>query len=141
MSAAGRPPTCSIIKGRFAISTFAKRPWTTLWTRCWTSSSASSPAGNNQRTDPQESYSGDSPDFGRQKEQIESEKKSGIVAPVLIPSRSYNSPSKLYSQFRRTLEYNRSEEHTSELQSPCNLVCRLLLEKKKKKTKKNTTNK
>src|SRR5256885_8008421 len=27
--------------------------------------------------------------------------------------------------------YSRSEEHTSELQSPCNLVCRLLLEKKK----------
>src|SRR6478735_11895232 len=29
----------------------------------------------------------------------------------------------------------RSEEHTSELQSPCNLVCRLLLEKKKKNKK------
>ena len=29
---------------------------------------------------------------------------------------------------------DRSEEHTSELQSPCNLVCRLLLEKKKKLT-------
>src|SRR2546426_9234447 len=28
--------------------------------------------------------------------------------------------------------HERSEEHTSELQSPCNLVCRLLLEKKKK---------
>src|SRR5205807_7925489 len=28
-------------------------------------------------------------------------------------------------------EWLRSEEHTSELQSPCNLVCRLLLEKKK----------
>src|SRR5256885_10999674 len=28
-------------------------------------------------------------------------------------------------------EGDRSEEHTSELQSPCNLVCRLLLEKKK----------
>src|SRR5256885_11666123 len=28
----------------------------------------------------------------------------------------------------------RSEEHTSELQSPCNLVCRLLLEKKKQHT-------
>src|SRR5256885_9699941 len=27
--------------------------------------------------------------------------------------------------------HQRSEEHTSELQSPCNLVCRLLLEKKK----------
>src|SRR5256885_8584902 len=31
---------------------------------------------------------------------------------------------------------HRSEEHTSELQSPCNLVCRLLLEKKKKYTHK-----
>src|SRR5256885_10624189 len=30
-------------------------------------------------------------------------------------------------------QYSRSEEHTSDLQSPCNLVCRLLLEKKKKK--------
>src|SRR5256885_12168706 len=30
----------------------------------------------------------------------------------------------------------RSEEHTSELQSPCNLVCRLLLEKKKETTTK-----
>src|ERR1022692_5147264 len=30
--------------------------------------------------------------------------------------------------------YPRSEEHTSELQSPCNLVCRLLLEKKKNTT-------
>src|SRR5256885_11274458 len=30
------------------------------------------------------------------------------------------------------LPADRSEEHTSELQSPCNLVCRLLLEKKKK---------
>src|SRR2546426_5437447 len=33
----------------------------------------------------------------------------------------------------RTLQREvRSEEHTSELQSPCNLVCRLLLEKKKR---------
>src|SRR5256885_13263465 len=32
----------------------------------------------------------------------------------------------------------RSEEHTSELQSPCNLVCRLLLEKKKKEAPHNT---
>src|SRR5256885_11104020 len=34
----------------------------------------------------------------------------------------------------RRAEEIRSEEHTSELQSPCNLVCRLLLEKKKKPT-------
>src|SRR2546426_2943458 len=32
----------------------------------------------------------------------------------------------------RDLTVERSEEHTSELQSPCNLVCRLLLEKKKR---------
>src|SRR5256885_11091801 len=32
---------------------------------------------------------------------------------------------------RRQPPDSRSEEHTSELQSPCNLVCRLLLEKKK----------
>src|SRR5256885_3040790 len=31
----------------------------------------------------------------------------------------------------RLVDEARSEEHTSELQSPCNLVCRLLLEKKK----------
>src|SRR5256885_6608900 len=35
---------------------------------------------------------------------------------------------------RRTPSRSRSEEHTSELQSPCNLVCRLLLEKKKPRT-------
>src|SRR2546426_7174287 len=33
---------------------------------------------------------------------------------------------------------DRSEEHTSELQSPCNLVCRLLLEKKKNKKKRSS---
>src|SRR5256885_752751 len=36
------------------------------------------------------------------------------------------------SQFTWSSPVTRSEEHTSELQSPCNLVCRLLLEKKKK---------
>src|SRR2546426_7519754 len=35
--------------------------------------------------------------------------------------------------FVKTADVGRSEEHTSELQSPCNLVCRLLLEKKKTK--------
>src|SRR2546426_12306471 len=37
----------------------------------------------------------------------------------------------------RQSQPHRSEEHTSELQSPCNLVCRLLLEKKKKKEEEN----
>src|SRR5256885_3607785 len=42
---------------------------------------------------------------------------------------------KLFASMMRNAEsaarFFRSEEHTSELQSPCNLVCRLLLEKKK----------
>src|SRR5688500_17974417 len=39
-----------------------------------------------------------------------------------------------YELADQTLTFRpRSEEHTSELQSPCNLVCRLLLEKKKRK--------
>src|SRR2546426_1311691 len=49
---------------------------------------------------------------------------------------SWGEPSFRTSSFRRAMiDYCRSEEHTSELQSPCNLVCRLLLEKKKKKTR------
>src|SRR5205807_8633785 len=36
------------------------------------------------------------------------------------------------SRTARRRDDGRSEEHTSELQSPCNIVCRLLLEKKKK---------
>src|SRR5256885_6284216 len=36
--------------------------------------------------------------------------------------------------FFKVDQKQRSEEHTSELQSPCNLVCRLLLEKKKKES-------
>src|SRR2546426_7267770 len=38
-------------------------------------------------------------------------------------------------QVAEVLDRHRSEEHTSELQSPCNLVCRLLLEKKKNPAK------
>src|SRR2546426_2636093 len=45
------------------------------------------------------------------------EKKAGVTCPTSAATLS-----------------TRSEEHTSELQSPCNLVCRLLLEKKKKTT-------
>src|SRR5256885_6654927 len=47
-------------------------------------------------------------------------------------------PAALRGRYRRarprsSVAPSRSEEHTSELQSPCNLVCRLLLEKKKTK--------
>src|SRR2546426_8160529 len=43
--------------------------------------------------------------------------------------------------FRLPAGFARSEEHTSELQSPCNLVCRLLLEKKKKQISNRSLNK
>src|SRR5256885_7327464 len=52
-------------------------------------------------------------------------------------SETSRRPSAAWSSFfsyAPTDMFERSEEHTSELQSPCNLVCRLLLEKKKKKT-------
>src|SRR2546426_8005048 len=59
-----------------------------------------------------------------------------LRVPVWNPySRGRLSPAK--SEDRKGGEgKTRSEEHTSELQSPCNLVCRLLLEKKKKKAQK-----
>src|SRR5256885_12702548 len=47
-----------------------------------------------------------------------------------------SQPIKIFPSHDRSCQsggdVDRSEEHTSELQSPCNLVCRLLLEKKKK---------
>src|SRR2546426_6967711 len=51
----------------------------------------------------------------------------------------YQIPGKTIQRSRTKIA--RSEEHTSELQSPCNLVCRLLLEKKKKKRRQSWQNK
>src|SRR5205807_9353451 len=45
---------------------------------------------------------------------------------------SQDSPKFVSRVIELETSFGRSEEHTSELQSPCNLVCRLLLEKKKK---------
>src|SRR2546426_4230643 len=50
-----------------------------------------------------------------------------------VVSRSRASRSRSIPSSNSFSASSRSEEHTSELQSPCNLVCRLLLEKKKKK--------
>src|SRR5256885_3883292 len=50
-----------------------------------------------------------------------------------VEERAFRRPL-LFTGCRRAPS-GRSEEHTSELQSPCNLVCRLLLEKKKKNDK------
>src|SRR5256885_5577250 len=57
--------------------------------------------------------------FKRQKKQLFAEYRAML--------RGYGRP-----MFLLFTAITRSEEHTSELQSPCNLVCRLLLEKKKR---------
>src|SRR5688500_19388792 len=51
---------------------------------------------------------------------------------AVVAGRPSATPSS--ASYRKLSEPPRSEEHTSELQSPCNLVCRLLLEKKKQTT-------
>src|SRR3989454_1417964 len=53
---------------------------------------------------------------------------SPITAPLLLRKRTRSEGPLLRRHYPAS---TRSEEHTSELQSPCNLVCRLLLEKKK----------
>src|SRR5438876_2467834 len=63
---------------------------------------------------------------------------SGECAEATIPRSRTDMPSfgPITPVLRIFDERKRSEEHTSELQSPVHLVCRLLLEKKKKKKKK-----
>src|SRR2546426_2161119 len=56
--------------------------------------------------------------------------RGGNVAAEIRGAR----PDSRFGVRRRPETATRSEEHTSELQSPCNLVCRLLLEKKKTHT-------
>src|SRR5256885_6291873 len=63
---------------------------------------------------------------------IKSQQKLGSALDSFLPSKTKNF---IYCPAEFSIADSsavRSEEHTSELQSPCNLVCRLLLEKKKK---------
>src|SRR5256885_9116577 len=52
-----------------------------------------------------------------------------LHVPLLAETRHLMDADRLRKMKRTAILINRSEEHTSELQSPCNLVCRLLLEK------------
>src|SRR5256885_9296910 len=60
----------------------------------------------------------------------EAEWLTGLLAE-LMPDEPEVLGLQALMRFNLAPEDLRSEEHTSELQSPCNLVCRLLLEKKK----------
>src|SRR5437867_11075118 len=55
--------------------------------------------------------------------------------PVVLPFRARDVAVETHGHRITHASHQRSEEHTSELQSPYDLVCRLLLEKKKKKKK------
>src|SRR5256885_12238226 len=55
----------------------------------------------------------------------------GALSPIDLGSSIQRSIRGLGQRRDRNRHSHRSEEHTSELQSPCNLVCRLLLEKNK----------
>src|SRR2546426_8845250 len=61
--------------------------------------------------------------------------RSLVVNGTRETDRDASVIAQIEKDFKSTYTFpdGRSEEHTSELQSPCNLVCRLLLEKKKKK--------
>src|SRR2546426_6961978 len=55
------------------------------------------------------------------------------AAPEAETPKRSRSPELMNLKLPLLAEPKRSEEHTSELQSPCNLVCRLLLEKKNRR--------
>src|SRR5256885_11767497 len=61
------------------------------------------------------------------------------IVPGVLYALDAESLSMLWSSAAPGDDPLRSEEHTSELQSPCNLVCRLLLEKKKNNSIHSTT--
>src|SRR5688500_19701543 len=76
----------------------------------------------------------------RSKFEVPGERQAEVVGPargvgdeVLAPLVEHVAPR--VGEVVRDERLQRSEEHTSELQSPCNLVCRLLLEKKNNKSK------
>src|SRR5256885_12308420 len=57
---------------------------------------------------------------------------AGLRGRPAVPMPTDGNEDSLFAEPEFQKPRHRSEEHTSELQSPCNLVCRLLLEKKKK---------
>src|SRR2546427_5048278 len=83
-----------------------------------------------------------SPDVGSMSRRIERPvvdlpQPDSPTRPSVSPGRISNDTSSTACTRATSRERRRSEEHTSELQSQSNLVCRLLLEKKKKMNSRN----
>src|SRR5436190_18536930 len=70
-----------------------------------------------------------------------SRERSSRIHSASFGSLTSEGPNGSFEIASNNLKPTRSEEHTSELQSHSDLVCRLLLEKKKKKNKKNNKQK
>src|SRR5690348_17434996 len=70
--------------------------------------------------------------------QVEPEVRVAVTDAALL-ERERVAAGVMHRASVRITRIHRSEEHTSELQSPVHLVCRLLLEKKKKKNKQKIT--
>src|SRR5256885_10907679 len=68
----------------------------------------------------------------QQVDDLDARDEQVLAAGLLLKRRRRAMNRQIFAGFHRSaVVLRRSEEHTSELQSPCNLVCRLLLEKKK----------
>src|SRR5438552_13432958 len=61
-----------------------------------------------------------------------------IASPAMVRSSGGSRSPRAFAGLSVRTDRPRSEEHTSELQSPDHLVCRLLLEKKKQNTRRST---
>src|SRR5258708_27570956 len=71
-------------------------------------------------------------DIFRGSDAVDNQFRFNIIGSALLLSAPQRHPVDVYRSRIDALRSQRSEEHTSELQSPDHLVCRLLLEKKKK---------
>src|SRR5258708_31369620 len=72
----------------------------------------------------------------RSKKPLSATRPSCAISPTIFSPPRHRPPwpaTWRSARLARSRSFRRSEEHTSELQSPDHLVCRLLLEKKKKK--------
>src|SRR3989454_5085239 len=125
-----RKPTssfCRFVPGTSLPRTTSVHPYRPSTTPDITATSKSTPL--RQPTARQISYSGCSPIFSSARFDWNPKIFSNVRYPHISACRTAKN-----SRVPPWMRLSRSEEHTSELQSPCNLVCRLLLEKKKKRT-------
>src|SRR2546426_8537303 len=110
---------------------------TTVSTSMWTTMGSLSGERNRGETAAASKYSTTRPSYPEHGEAIRPRPAGAWSADLAVPCdlsrRRYDHRICQRTSLLVPSSNGRSEEHTSELQSPCNLVCRLLLEKKNRK--------